>query len=517
MVNSMIENKKEPDSTLEAYSMPTTEKDKPIKKEKTKKEKKQKKIKAPKVPKTPKEKEPFGVIMAKIVVFLIVTSTILLGLYKLTLHLNEPKTMFYTLVSDVYDDFSLLMDKLQTEKLFSILSSNGVEINADVEIEATDLKDEFAGLESTINSLAYSTTMKLIKDEGYLETTTRLKKDDVERLNSSRVLNKNKNLFSAPNLFEGWYESTFNTTLISFNAEKNLVLAQIIKNELQTALDEEKFSATEEAIALNGKTVDCEKSTYTFSGDELISSIDRITEAVSKNSIAYYYVAQLFGVNASEINAKMNEFKTKLNIDKNDTYELSSYMRKDNNVGVRFELVSKTNQNLEFSYTLDDIYRKIEYRSGRDTNIVEVKGNLEDSATIIVEDQNYVVTLVKSDREKMTNCAINVVTAGAKENVLDVSFQYTLTEESTSVHRLAVGGEVKNYKNGKTTAFKIKSNALINSNIKVDKMNISNNGSTHSFGENDKTTLRTNFANFLKNLDTPPVEPPASEDIPATE
>lgn len=510
----MFENKKDNATPLESPVMVSSQQDDRKQKKTPKKEKK---IKRTKVPKEPKEKTKPGVFIAKILIFFIILGTIFLGLYKLILHLDEPKTIFYSALNDIFDDFSTVMQELSIDDLWKI-SSTGVTINADVELEASNLKNEKAGLEEIVNSLAYTFDIDLVRPESYGNISVKLLKDDEKKMTTTVLLNKEKSYLSMDNLFRGWYELNLDPRLLAIEPEKNTVLAEIIKKELETLLDDEKFTSNVEAIAVNGKTVDCKRSTYELSGEEITSAFDRIGASIEQNSVAYYYVAQLFGVNASEVSAKLAEVKKNLNFQMNDFYYFSTFVRLDSKEAVRLELIEKDSRAVEnsksvFTYVLDQSYRRIEIVYDEDTIAFEVKGNLTGIYDMSLENSSYTTTLTKSKKEKMTKLVASIVDSTNKESIVDMTFQYTLDHQSSSVHKLVLAGDLKTYENGETILHKIKTEALINSNVKIEKVAIDQNEKNGPMNIDDEKRIRTDFASFLKNLVAPPAPETPSEPV----
>lgn len=462
-----------------------------------------------------------SVLWAKILVVLLLFFMGFLGLYKLADYLNRPKTLFYSVVETTYGDFKEIMDKFKSNDLFKVLTNEGVEIHADVDFDSSNLKDEFTGLESIINSLDYTADISLNKKEKYVGMTLSIKKDGTERLTSSYVDTDYKNYLSIPTILEGWTELDFGSiNLDALSPDGNLYVAEIIKSELLNLLDDEEFTSKEEAIAVNGRTVDCKKSSYVLQGSEISAFIDRVIEKIKQNSITYYYVADLLGVQASEIDTKLLELKSGMGIQATSIFTFSAYTKKDTDEAVRLEMERQNSTagqmgDIKLSYTKDSSYMRLEYTKDDIVNSIELKGDLNGTYELDIRDSQYETTFVKENRDRATNCAIKVVTAANKENLYDGTFTYTLTPQASSAYSLAIVFELDSYSNGEAIKHELNVDAIVNTNIKINKIAVPNDSRKGKLDEAQRQKLKGDLAEFLRNLATPP-EPvlPSTPEMP---
>lgn len=120
--------------------------------------------------------KPKNVLWAKILVIIIIAMVSFLGLYKLVDYLNRPKTLFYSALDQVYTDFTNVASIIQGDPLYKALTTGGVEISTDSKIVASSLKDENAYLEEVVNTLDYTSKVKLDRVNHYVGIDVKEKK-----------------------------------------------------------------------------------------------------------------------------------------------------------------------------------------------------------------------------------------------------------------------------------------------------------------------------------------------------
>lgn len=306
-----------------------------------------------------------------------------------------------------------------------------------------------------------------------------------------------------------------NINIDAFDAAKNVYLLDLIKNELINILEDEKFTSEETSIALNGKTVDCKKSTYTFTNAEVSLLIDRIISSIKTNSMVYYYVAEIYGLNASELDSKLVDFKNKLSIKSTIEYEFSAYTKASDDETARLELkYTKKERDISgevvLAYNRDLDFMSLENIVNDNMNSITLNGKLEGDYNLIIKGSKNIYGFAHKRSDNRVDASLKV-TNRENENVeADIKYNYDLKESSSNAYSLTSTVDITLYEDNKDKNFKITSNSIINGNSNIKKTPVDDYVELESYLKNNNTTFRNLFINTYKSisLEDPIIEPP---------
>lgn len=453
-----------------------------------------------------KKEKKKNVLWAQILVVVLLIAVVGLGLYKLVDYLNKPKTLFYSVIESAYSDFASIANRAKDDPYNKLLNSGGLEINSDIKMTFSDLPSDFADMGAILNSLTYKIDVKIDKNNNYSNTSMQIGNGTANILNIMLVDENYKSYIKIPELFSRFIElDSLSINLDAFDLEKNVYIGDIIKYELLNMLDDERFVSSTEAIAINGKTVDCKKSTYAFTGKEVSTFIDNVITSIKNNSNAYYYLADLYGVNASEVDVKLQDLKDNLNIKEDAQYVLSAYTKATTDEAVKLELnftttIEEETAEVSLAYIKDLDYKAIEYTENDETNMFEIKGDLDKSAELVLRDSASTITATMVKSEDTTSGTIKVVTLENKETQLEGAYSTTVTKESSTTYKTSSVVDFTVYQNDEKMSVKFESSSLVNGNVKVDKVDISDSIKLDELTEEDTNTIFSNLMAVIINL-----------------
>lgn len=468
-----------------------------------KKEKKEKK------PKADKKEDTKNVLWAKVLVVLLVAFISIFGVFKLLDFLNKPKTLFYATVESVYSDLNSLMGKLKNDRIYGLLLSNTNEINANLTLNIDNPKRRFEKVSKVLNTMSYSAKIDIDAENKYLGGELSFKSGTDERLKASFIDEDYSRLLNVPGVTNEFLSlDTSRINVEAFNPDKNIFLFDIIKYELLKILEDDQFTSENVAIAVGGKTVDCKKSTYVFEGQELIELVDNIIASIKTNSNVYYYLGDLYGVKASEVDVKLAEFKNSLGIIPSTKYALSSYTKEANDEAVRLELsfykpLGAGAIETVLGYNRENGYQLLEYKEGSNVESIELKGSIDKSLEATIKDGKNVTTIVYNTDGKNLTGSIQVATEPQHLSVLGGSFSLEIAEEASGTFTLKGDVEFTTYHQEADTKYVIGIDAIWNRNVKINKKTGDGAVKLSTMKKEERDKLLNDFYALIESFDNP--------------
>lgn len=450
-----------------------------------------------------------NVLWAQVLAVLLVAFVIVFGVFKLIDFLNKPKTLFYTTVETVYSDMNSLMSKLKGDRLYGLLLSNTNEINANLTMQIKNPKRKFEKVANVLNSMTYKALIELDAENKYLGGELSFKMGSDEKLKGTFIDEDYNRLLNIPGVTNEFLAlDTSRINIEAFNPDKNIYLFDIIKYELLKILEDDQFTSEDVSIAVNGKTVDCKKSTYVFDGQELIDLVDNIIASIKTNSNVYYYLGDLYGVKASEVDVKLAELKASLGILPASKYALSSYTKIASDEAVRLELSfykSSGTGSMEtvLGYNRESGYQLLEYREGSKVESIELKGSIDKNIEATIKDGTNVTIVVYNTDGKTITGSIQVATEQQHLSVLGGSFSLAIGEEVGGTFSLKGDVEFTTYHQEADTKYAIGIDAIWNKNVKVNKKTGEGTIKLSTMKKEDRDKLLEDFYALLESFAEP--------------
>lgn len=468
-------------------------------------------LEADKPSEQPKEKGP-NVLWAKILVAMIIGFVSVLGLYKFVDYLNMPKVLFSSVVESTYHDFLSILNTIGNDTLYRALSMNSYEISVDSKVVSSNLGSSEEHLEEVLNTLKYISNVKVDRSAGTVNANTRGMKDNVEKFTLNYIENERKKYVNIPLVHDQYIEMKNDIDVIKFSPELGKRVLDQLKSEFSSLLEEEKFSFKNVSIGVNGKTVDCLRSSYKFDSGKMNILVDRLYNAIKMDDVSYVFLAYMLGMDTKGLDAKFEELKSNLGLSFDGIYEISAYTRRDNKEPVRLELyfVDKSSGSVEktVSYSRDNGYLGFEIKRDSSGDSLTIKGNLDGMFTVSLSSNGNVSNLTLRSKGNGKEGAISIVDS-SNETKFEAKFFYNLESTSNSSHSVGMEIELKDYEMNGGAVYKISSDALIKEMRSIAKPeDITNSIGIEEYETETGTSLSEKFKTMLRNISIGDIQPP---------
>lgn len=468
--------------------------------EKTKKQEKAKKVKTKKI-KTPKDDKP-NVLWAKISVVVIIVFVSILSLFKLVDYLNMPKMRFTNMIETMYFDMKSVLETIKNDSLFGALNMDGMDISIDSRVIESNIPEE-ARLKDVLGALQFSSNIEVDRSKNYIKGVMRAYKDDVEKFNLTYIKDEQNKYISIPNIYNRYIELGNGLDISNVNLDVANKILEILKSNISSNIENMKIESKEEAIGLNGKTVDCLKSTYRFSKVEMLGVFDRIYNAIKNDEKVYTALAKVFGIDTKELDKRIEEIKEEWS--QALEFEISAYQNKETSENIRLELYyvdKSTDADVEhtIAYNREFNYKSIEIKEGEKSSSISIQGDLEGTFNVIVEVDKNNYTLVMKPSEEGKIGAISVIDKKTGNEVNNVKFSYTL-ENKSNTYSIKSTVEINTGSDDTDAYYKINSTALVSNRGSIQsKEFITDSIKLEEYEEETNSSLKIKFKDMLNGI-----------------
>ncbi len=452
-----------------------------------------------------------NVLWAKILVVLILTFLTVLGLYKFVNYLDGPKNRVITMINSTNEDFKEILSIIEKNDLYTALSASSLEVNTDTKMTVTHLNTKDPRLENVLNKLSYISNVKLDRETNTGILALNASKDNTDKF-KVEYIDKNNHSYIKTELLNDEYlelsNGKFNLKALTMKDTKYLL--EFLSPRILNILENAKFTSTEEAIALNERTVDCEKTTYSISSTEFIGIIEHLKSEIKTDSTVYYYISKLLNINASELDIKIDEYKRHLS--DYTTFELNVYNRVSDKEGVRLELKGINEQNASeaiLSYNRSDNFKVIEYKKDNKTKFsVNLQGTLGKLYTLLIVHSNKQTTITTKKENDETIGKISSIDRENSSAIYDCDFSFMIKSPSTDTYSISWTIDLTFHKK-EEEIYKINSSSLINTDVKISTKDVTSKMTLENYLKENNLELKTKITDSLSNIDVsdPPIEP----------
>jgi len=462
-----------------------------------------------------KDKTP-NVLWAKILVYILVAFLGLLSLYKVALNSVDTTEVFEESVETIYSDFTTLLSNIETDWLYNIYKENKIKINSDTKATLSDLKEENVELENYLNSLSYLSTILIDRDSRYLSFELIGNQNEQEKIDFL-YLNKNFDRGIKSSLFEdkSLRVSNPNMSLIMFDTEKTKHLLDIIKEHATNSLAGKKITKEEAITIINAKPKEANKYTITITNAELSAFIDSLYETIQIDSKAFYYTADILGINSGELANYINKIKENLEISETENYELSVYTDIETKVPEKIEFAF-TNQNSEqvaLSYSTIEDYKTIEYKKGSKIKSLTIKGDIKGESTLtILNGKRYDIS-IKNNKDEKTG-TIKLVELNTGNELAACDYTISMKNQSTGTYSLSILNSITLYDGEIEEHISLNTSSQVKIGEQVQKTSLDNITEMSAYLKQKGMTIKEVIIDSLKkdaNIDTSknPIQEPS--------
>ena len=452
------------------------------------------------------EKKPSktSVLVAQILVVVILLATVGLGLFKFADYLSKPKTLFYSVINDTYADFSNLMTTISNDKLYTLLNSKAVKVNADTKMVMSGLESTGnASVQTMLNSYSLKTSTQFDKTNKYFDTVLNVNEGEATKYNVTFVDNDYKNYFKFNELYDKFIALSFESiNFDQIDPSKNIFIGNIVKSEFLKMLNDDNFVTTTDSVQVDSNLIDCKVNSYTFTGSELNTLIDNIVTSIKNDSNSLYYIAELYGKSATEVTGELDKIKEVLNIDENTEYTFSAYTKDTTDETIRFTInhVEKSeegNFNVVVAYTTYQDYARISYEKGQESDYISIKGDLADKSAINIKNSTTLLEIESNLTENANEGSIKMTDLVNDSGLLEGKFTYQLTETNSTTASVALTLNLEIASDDKPILFEINSALLINSGVSIAKVDTADSVEIDHLTTDELTTIMNNLTNIL--------------------
>lgn len=440
-------------------------------------------------------------IVAKIILTILIIFASLLSLYKFSLYLTENQVTYFKNVETIFNDFNNTLKELNDIELINLITNNDTEINSDIKINSSNLVGDLTGLENKINSLTYSHNLRLDKKNNYLSSKFKML-DATEKMHIDYMNSDGHDYLKSSNTDPDYIEITnYPLNFYSLDAENQIELNNILKTELLKLLNNRNIEIIEEAIAVNNKTVDCEKMTFGIDEKDLTIFIDNVVSKAQNNKEINDYLANILRTNRRNLSHKIKELKNDLEIESSSKFKISIYINNKSKEGVKLEISHFKNNNslLKVSYTKDYSYHKIETINKGNANSITLMGTMKNKYILTIINDNHTILLTASNREDSREGLLRVNSNQTREAIFNAKFEYLLTK--TDIPKLSTKIDADIYDNSETGKLNIEIDSIFNNNVDIKPIVISNFKSLELFEIEIYDTLQNSLLHYFKNID----------------
>lgn len=341
--------------------------------EKSKEEKKQDEINEVNIDKSrSSKKQKIAFLISLILLIATFVSVVKLGDF-----INKPKTLFNATVESVFNEFNSAMTTISNNKYYILFNKNTLSIKTDANVNLkalSDNKDDLL-LEEKFKDTKFDITTEVDRKNSYINMNMNIKKGN-DKLTDILYVKKDLESYLKIDkvLNEFYLLSDIDIDYSSFDANKNIVLSDIIKENLLSRIENEEFRTGVKELYVDNKKYDCKESTYIFNGDEIKLLLKDIIADIDKDASMKKYLSSLFRIDNKNLINKLNEKVDKLKLDKDSTVSFSAYTQKGNDQIISF-VIKDTSKSVFSKITISKSsnYSLIDYQADEDTFTVEVK------------------------------------------------------------------------------------------------------------------------------------------------
>lgn len=457
-------------------------------------------VSEPKNEVTPQENKK-NTLWAKILVVILIFGVLFLGLYKLAIYLEKPKVLFYSVIDTTINDLQTLYSSIKSDELFKALNDKSLELSTEADLKFKGLPSQYKDYEDFFSSIALVSSIKIDKDEFYAENDFKTKKDGQEKLNLNFIRTDYKNYLKSEELYDKSIELNNSFGLELFDIDKTIALIDIIKKEIEKKLVDDRFIMSEEAIAVDGQTIDCKKSSYIFTGKEMSELIDDVIESIKSDRNTLGYVLNLLGVDEEELETRIIEFKAKLNLSETSEFEFSAYTKTTTDEAIRLEIDFSYRKDAgykasQITYTKDSDYLSVDVKIGNDEVGLEFSGKMDSKFQIRLKTFEQSGTIDVERSKTNAKIEIDFSNKDDKSPVLKGIMNLDIEEESSSTYSIMLDGELDIYNELEKTSVYINGKSLLNSGVNIKKTKVGNAINQDELGE-EKENILNKFRNIL--------------------
>lgn len=414
-------------------------------------------------------------LLAKILVVVILLITMSLGVLKLIDYLEKPKTLFYSVIEDVYSDFGKMMSRVANDDAYVLLSNSSVKIDSDTKVSMSGLNlSSYAKYQSIINESNFVTSTKFDKSAKYFSSEIKASKDGNELLNIVYVDNNYEKYLKKSSLSEKF--TRFDADEINlelFDAEKNIYIGNVLKTEFLKVLYDEKFEIGSETINVNGKSIETKFSNYYFTGNEFSTLLDNIITGLEQNTTTVSYLADLYGVRSSAVRAKLESLKTGLNIEEELYYCFSAYTKDTTDETVRLKLSTYTdldnsNEQEIFNYSKDGNYSYLVYFASDGAFMIE--GNIREELKYTVSSDDEIIRITSLFKDERKSGTIEIIDISSDTTTTKGNYNYVINKNSSGLASMSITLSLESVLDNETATIDINSSLLISANASIDKI-----------------------------------------------
>lgn len=483
-------------------------------------EKKKRESKDAKEPKQPKERDgKKSVLWAQVLVVLLVLSLGCLSLFKFVDYLNKPKTLILNSFETIYKDFESLIEEINSDEMYKILDSRGLEITSDIKLKVNNLKGEYEPMEEVLNRYSYIATTKINKANKYASSEVKMVEGQDEVDSFIVVLDKLNGYLSIPGMYDRYIKTSLNEKNLGILNTFGLIeLLKGAKNGLNLNLKEDSLTREDFPVTIDGRNINAKKNSYTMSGTEAGEILDSILTAIKRNSDSKEYAASLFGVEEKEIESKFEEFKSGINLESDAQVIFSAYTDAENDALLRVEveygeLYEGRNFTTTIEYDRYGDYKSLVKRNVLEEKYVTWRGTLNNSFELVVKKNDALHVLSGASRDNSKVGSIKIVDAKTGDVSLSGNYTYMLKNTSETIYSTSSILDITTYENGQETTLTFNTSSLIDSGVTISKKTIGTPDTLEVFKRVKGTnSLKTSIIDYISTIGAEVVAPPVEEE-----
>ena len=395
-----------------------------------------------------------------LIVILVLLVSTFISVFKLSNFITKPKTLFDATIESVFSDYNTLMNDINNNKFYLLFSKNKIKVESAVVVKSSSLEDK--ELEEKLKTIKFSGNTLVDRKNSYANISLDIQKDNETLTNISYVKRDYETFLKVDKLMNNFFLlDEIGQDYSQFDANKNIMLSDIIKQKLSSNIENDKFKTSEKEVYINNKKYDCKVSAYTFDGSTLKDIYNSIVDEIDKNEDLKLYLSRMYKMDKKKVIKLLRQKYDDFGLKSEDTITLSSYTQKGNDQIVSL-VVDTSNKKIfkKFFINKSDNYMLIDYQADKDTFTIEFKN--KDKKVINYSDTNKKISLILNEDD---SGYIDIIDPKTDERILKGDFEYKVSDTLEKVN-LKLDVKLVNEDKEKIT---INSTSIIS---KVDDINL---------------------------------------------
>ncbi|HBA37576.1 MAG TPA: hypothetical protein DCY94_02525, partial [Firmicutes bacterium] len=220
------------------------------------------------------------------------------------------------------------------------------------------------------------------------------------------------------------------------------------------------------------------------------------------------------GLDTNGLDKRFEELKKYMGLSFDGVYELSSFVNRDNNEGVKLELkfIDRSNgQSIDKSFSLvrESGFIGFEKRAGDVISSISIRGNVSNTFTIQKTDAESVYNFTLRNKDGKREGALSIVGKSTNETKVEATFSYKIDKTTNTSYTMESSLELKNYETNGGAVYIIDSSIIINGKNEVEaSRKIEDSITLDAYEKEANVVFSEKFKSMMRSISIADIAPP---------